>query len=106
MCFTSYKIMTAFFNFYISYLTDNIDYKYTSQKRGQITVIIPAGHTTRSFDLTIIDDMIIEEDIESFQLSIVEVSLPHNVSVGNYPDAIVNIIDNDRKCYYLLIIAY
>ena len=77
-------------------LTDTLDYKYTSKKSGQMTVVIPAGHTTKSFDLTILEDIIIE-DTESFQLSIVDLSLPHDVSVGNIPSATVNIIDNDCK---------
>lgn len=76
--------------------TDNLDYKYTAKKSGQMIVVIPAGHMTKSFDLTILEDIIIE-DIESFQLSIVDLSLPHDVSVGNIQSATVNIVDNDCK---------
>ena len=90
------KIMTEFFKFDIS-LTDTVDYQYTPRRSGQITVIIPAGRTSVSFDVTILDDIIIEEDIESFQLSIVDVSLPHDVSVGSIQNATVNIIDDDCK---------
>ena len=99
------KIMTEFFKFDIS-LTDTVDYDYTPRRSGQITVIIPAGRTSVSFDVTILDDIIIEEDIESFQLSIVDVSLPHDVSVGRIQNATVNIIDDDCKYSYLLNIQF
>ena len=92
------------FHFYISHLTDKVDYKYTSQISDQITVIIPAGHASVPFDLTILDDIIIE-DTESFELSIIDVSLPHNVSVGYIESATVNIIDNECEYCYLFIIS-
>ena len=88
--------MTTIFIIYTSYLIDNLDYKYTSPKRGQMRVVIPAGHSRVSFDLTILDDMIIE-DTESFRLSIIDVSLPHNVSVGSIESTTVYILDNDCK---------
>ena len=88
--------MTEFFKFDIS-LTDTVDYDYTPRGSGQITVIIPAGRISVSFDVKILDDIIIEEDIESFQLSIVDASLPHDVSVGTIQSARVNIRDDDSK---------
>ena len=94
-CALMYSMQNYDCNF-ISHLADTLDYKYISKKQGQITVVIPSGHMTVPFDLTILEDIIIE-DTELFQLSIMEVSLPYDVYVGYIPSATVNITDNDCK---------
>ena len=66
---------------------------YTS---GPYTVIIPGGSTTATFNVSINDDDIYEGN-EDFMLTIDETSLPNGVTPGNPDEAIVTIVDNDRK---------
>ena len=66
---------------------------YTS---GPYTVTFPAGQTTATLDVPIIDDNILEGD-EDFILTINETSLPTDVTHGSPVEAIVTIVDDDRK---------
>ena len=67
---------------------------YTS---GPYTVTFPAGQTTATFDVPINDDDIFEID-ENFILTINPSLLPTRIiTVGNSGQAIVTIVDNDRK---------
>ena len=66
---------------------------YTS---GPYTVTFPAGQTTATFDVPIIDDSILEGS-EDFILTIDETSLPDGVTRGNPGEATVTIVDDDRK---------
>ena len=66
---------------------------YTS---GPYTVTFPAGRTTATFDVPINDDNILEGD-EDFILTINETSLPTDVTHGSPVEAIVTIVDDDRK---------
>ena len=63
---------------------------------GPYTVIIPAGDTTATFNISINDDMIFERD-ENFMLTINGTSLPDVVAPGNPDEATVTIVDDDRK---------
>ena len=63
---------------------------------GPYIVMIPAGQTKATFDVPIIDDMILENN-EDFMLIIDETTLPDNVTRGDPGEATVNIVDNDRK---------
>ena len=63
---------------------------------GPYTVIIPAGKTTATFNISINDDTIFERD-ENFMLTINGTSLPDSVTLGNPDEATVTIVDNDRK---------
>ena len=65
------------------------DYKSTSY-----AVVILAGVTSVSFDISITNDTIFEGN-ESFNLSINPDFLLNNVSIGDYGEATVEIIDDD-----------
>ena len=66
---------------------------YTS---GPYTVTFLAGQTTATFDVPINDDNILEGN-ENFIFTINASSLPSDVSVGDPDQAIVTIVDSDRK---------
>ena len=65
---------------------------YTS---GPYTVTIPAGQTTATFNIPIINDDILEID-ENLMLTI-NSSLPDGVTRGTPSEATVTIVDDDRK---------
>ena len=60
------------------------------------TIIIPAGATTVTFNISINNDDTLEPD-EDFVLTIDEILLPTGVSGGTPAEAMVTIMDNDRK---------
>ena len=66
---------------------------YTS---GPYTVTFPAGQTTATFDVPMIDDDILEGN-ENFMLTIDETSLPDRVTRGSPGEATVTIVDDDGK---------
>ena len=70
----------------------NVD--YTS---GSYNVIFPAGITSASFDVSIIDDNILESN-ETFSLNIIHHLLPTKVTRGNPKTSTVTIVDDDSKC--------
>ena len=61
---------------------------------GPYSVIIPAGQVDVSFNITIIDDNIFEEE-EKFNLTINTSALPNNVAIGDLDHTTVTIVDND-----------
>ena len=63
---------------------------------GPYTVTFPAGVTMVAFDVPINDDKI-SEDVENFMLTIIQTSLPTDVSQHTPSKATVNIVDNERK---------
>ena len=70
---------------------------------GYIQVVFPpAKERTVTIPLKTKDDKI-SEMLETFRLTIVDISLPHVVSVGNIHSAEVQILDSDRKYYCLII---
>ena len=68
---------------------------YTS---GPYSVTFPAGVMSVPFNISIIDDNILEDN-ENFTLTI-NSSLPTGIMVGNPGQATVPIVDNDGKCCY------
>ena len=58
------------------------------------TVVFLAGMTTASFSISIIDDSVFEGN-ESFILNINPDLLPDDVTIGDYSETTVTIIDDD-----------
>lgn len=65
---------------------------------GPYTVTFPAGITSVSFDVSVINDDILENN-ETFDLIIMSRSLPDKVTRGNLKMSTITIIDNDSKLY-------
>ena len=63
---------------------------------GPYFVTVPAGSIMVPFDISIVDDNILLEDNENFDIIIVPESLPPNVTVGNPSRATVSIIDDGK----------
>ena len=63
---------------------------------GQYNITIPAGQTTFSFDVSIIDDDVLEGN-EEFDLIILAESLPNNITLGDHNRSTVTIMDDDSK---------
>ena len=66
---------------------------------GPYNVTFPAGVTSVSFDVTIINDNVLGDN-ETFLLTIVNLSLSNQgfiFTTGNYDKATVNIIDTSSK---------
>ena len=63
---------------------------------GPNKVTIPAGQTSMSFNISIVDDTM-QEGNESFDLFIVPRSLPNRVTQGNPSSITINILDDDGK---------
>jgi len=72
---------------------------------GPYNVTFPAGDTKVSFNVTIIDDEILESN-EIFQLSINSEKLPVNVIVNNLSNITVTILDDDCKLLILYNILF
>ena len=67
---------------------------------GPYSATFFAGTTTTTFDVLISNDDI-HRGARSFQLSINQLSLPNNVTIGNISQATVNIVDDDCKFIWL-----
>ena len=96
--------MIAFNKIHIRYLTGPLDYVVpTNPAIGFIKVVIPAGATTTSFDINIIDDKRLEglESPEIIGISIYELSVPYGFILGPVSSANISIIDDDGKYNYL-----
>ena len=75
-------------------------------RSGYIQVVFPpAKKQTVTIPLKTKDDKI-SEMTETFRLTIVDISLPRGVSVGNMRSAEIEIVDNDRKYYCLIMFNY
>ena len=68
---------------------------------GPYSVTIPAGHTSVSFDISITDDDLVEDD-EILRLAIMPESLPYLVSRGNPGVAMITIVSDDGKSSVLV----
>ena len=68
---------------------------------GPYNVTIPAGQTSGSFDVPIINDNVLESH-ENLMLAIAPESLPKLVSHGNPDMATVTIVNDDSKQLFLL----
>ena len=72
-------------------VVDDADYQ-----PGPYTAMIPAGSTSASFDVNIIDDNIFETRLETFRLAIIQTS--QRFVIPTTPDRTsVIIIDDDSK---------
>ena len=74
--------------------TGGVDYN-----SGPYTVTFPAGVTTASFNISITDDNI-SEDNEDIQIAINDSSLPSRVSVSNPGQSTITIVNNHSKSYF------
>ena len=74
---------------YVCIIGDGQDYK-----SGQYNITFIVGVSSVSFDISIIDDEILEQN-ESFNLGLC--SLPDNVIVGDVSQATVTILNDDSK---------
>ena len=61
----------------------------------------PAGATDVSFDVTIINDTVLENN-ETFSLTIIGDSLPENVTLGKITQATVTIVNDGGSCKYAI----
>ena len=64
---------------------------------GPYNFIIPAGQKTFSFDISIINDLTVEEN-ENFTV-IITTELPSHVTRGNPGVTGITIVDNDGKSF-------
>ena len=63
---------------------------------GPYSVMIPAGQTTASLSISIINDAVLENE-EQFKLSVNKSSLTSHVMLGILDETAVNVIDDDGK---------
>lgn len=82
----------------VIFTIENEDYIHRTHN-----ITFPAGMTSISFDVSIIDDNILEGN-ENFTLSIDLSSLPYGFIITNSTQATITIVDNDCKYYSLLLI--
>lgn len=92
-------IIICTFNF--GYCAGLIDYGF--KPSTYLPVIFPAGVTSVSFDIPIIDDRVLENR-ETFNISIYPISLPYGVILISPEKAVVTIVDNDSK--FTIIISF
>lgn len=59
-------------------------------------IFFPAGVTRVTFNVTIIEDNTLEHD-EFFSLSVDPLILPDRVTIGNYTDTTITIVNDDSK---------
>ena len=74
---------------------------YDIPQNQYIKVRFPAGETTVSFDVDIIDDYEIEGR-EIFHVTIFDLSVPNGINLGFIRTAEIVIIDDDSKCNYTI----
>ena len=65
-------------------------------ERGPYPVVFPVNSLQMSYTILVTDDDILEID-EAFNISINSTSLPLDVFIGNISQAVVVIVDEDRK---------
>ena len=80
-------------------ITGGVDYD-----SGPYTVIFPAGVTSVSFDVSIIDDNMVENN-ETFDLTIVS-SSSNKITLGSSVQATLTIFDNDCKHLVMLFMYF
>ena len=79
---------------------DNIAGGGADYVSGPYTVIFPVGVISVSFNASINDDNVLEDN-ESFTLTIIESSLPDGVTIGGTAQATVTILDTDGLYDYM-----
>ena len=82
--------------------TEDEDYKV---ENSSIQVLVPGGKTCASFDVNIVDDVIVESK-ETFNVSIDPLSLPYGIVLGNITTAEVVILDDDGKFRLLYVTGF
>ena len=97
MCFIVCIYIILYIHACLCCLIGNVDYQLP--RDGYLQVIVSGGADRVPFNITVNDDNILER-AEIFQLSIVDESLPHGVTVGSKHAEVV-IYDDDRKCSYI-----
>ena len=75
-----------------SFRTEDADYD-----PGPYKVIFPAEQTTIEFNVSIIDDNVLEND-EQFNLMIDGGALPDDIMLGDPHTTVVTIVNDDGKC--------
>ena len=70
----------------------------TDYSPGPYSVTFPAGTTTASFSIVIIDDNLTEEN-EQFYLTADPTTLLNDVVIDNLGAAVITIVDNDSKLF-------
>ena len=80
--------------------SNNLTGKGNDYNSGPYYVTFPAGEVNVSFNITIIINDVVLEDNETFNLTIKEVSLPENVTLGKIDITQVTIVNNggSGKC--------
>ena len=87
--------LTTVHTFNVCYLVEYSDFEEIGNENIK-DVIFPAGQTTATFSVNMINDEIFE-DSETFRIMILEVSLPYGVVLGRKRSAVVTILDDDGK---------
>ena len=64
---------------------------------GPYSVLISAGSTTASFDVSITDDSVLESNEEHFTINIDPSSLPSRVTAGTLSNSRITIVDDEGK---------
>ena len=62
-------------------------------------VILPAGSTSVSIDITIFNDIMFEYN-ETFRMIILELSIPYGIYPGSLTSTTITILDDDSKHTY------
>ena len=79
--------------FMYMFSTGGVDYN-----SGPYDVTFPAGETNATFDVTLVNDNLLERN-ENFTLTINVNSLPRRVATNTIAQTTVTIIDDDSKCW-------
>ncbi len=89
-------ISATLFLYIIIFVAVGVDYRTISQ---DFTIQVPSGPRGRyCVNVTIIDDRVADEGIETFALSIG--ALPQGARLCSAPDVAIRIIDTDSKLEY------
>ena len=81
-----------YINVHITF-TEGLDFNF-----GPRNISFSAGMTRVTFNVTIIEDNILEHD-ERFSLSVDPLTLPNRVTIGTSSHTTITIIDDDSKLY-------
>ena len=71
--------------------TEGLDFNF-----GPRNILFPAGVTRITFNVTIVEDNMLEHD-ESFSVSVDPLILPNRVTIGSSGHTVVTIIDDESK---------
>ena len=72
---------------------------------GPYSIIFPAGLTTASYNITIVDDSSLELTNETFSLTI-DPLLPEDVTHGRLDTATVIIVSDEGKYFYMFVYVH